>query len=60
MISFSKNIKWENIYIKKEILPEKKNKSKDKTKNESCLIWPNIWNDKSFSREWIGAEGLKK
>ena len=57
MTSFSKNIKWENIYIKKEILPRKKNKSKDKTKNES---WPNIWNDKSFSREWIGAEGLKK
>ena len=57
MISFGKNIKWENIYIKKEILPKKKNKSKDKTKNESL---PNILNDKSVSREWIGAEGLKK
>ena len=57
MISFSKNIKWENIYIKKENLPKKENKSKYKTQNESL---PNILNDKSFSREWIGAEGLKK
>ena len=57
MISFSKNIKWENIYIKEENLPKKEDKTKDKTKDESL---PNIWNDKSFRREWIGAEGLKK
>ena len=57
MISFSKNIKWENICVKEENLPKKENKSKDKTKDESL---PNILNDKSSSREWIGAEGLKK